>query len=113
MRKPPLARRQLVSLRCLYVLAALLAFSGALYAQREFREYPPLEGAESDAALPPDYQKPAEFVLGRLMYPPARGGRMGYGGGNWKAGYSSWTIDYPLGDRNLAKLLRRLTTVDV
>lgn len=90
----------------------LLAFSGALYAMREFRTYTPLEGAESDSALPPDYQKPAEFVLGRLMYPPLARGGFGYGG-NWKAGNSSWTIDYPLGDRNLSKLLRRLTTVDV
>lgn len=91
--------------------ALLLIFSGALYAQREFRQYPPMEGAESDAPLPADYQKPSEFVLGRLMYPSAARG--GFGGGNWKAGSSSWTIDYPLGDRNLAKLLRRLTTVDV
>lgn len=88
----------------------LLAFSGALYAQRAFREYPPLEGAESDSSLPPDYQVPADFVLGRLMYPPAGRGRGG--GGDWKAGNSSWTIDYPLGDRKFSKLLRRLTTID-
>jgi hypothetical protein len=90
----------------------LLASSGALYAQKAFREYPPLEGGESDSSLPPDYQNPAGFVLGRLMYPPAgRGGRGG--GGDWKAGNSSWTIDYPLGDRKFSRLLRRLTTIDV
>lgn len=85
----------------------LLAFSGALYAQREFRTYPPLEGTESNSALPPDYQLPANFVLGRLMYPAAGGD------GDWKAGNSSWTIDYPLGDRKFSRLLRRLTTIDV
>ncbi len=90
--------------------ALLLVFSGALYAQREFRAYPPLEGVESDSSLPPDYQVPAGFVLGRLMYPPAGGDRSG--GGDWKAGNSSWTIDYPLGDRKFARLLRRLTTID-
>ena len=87
----------------------LLVFSGALYAQRAFREYPPLEGGESESGLPLDYQVPADFVLGRLMYPPARG----RGGGDWKAGNSSWTIDYPLGDRKFSRLLRRLTTIDV
>jgi len=91
--------------------ALLLVFSGALYAQRAFREYPPLEGGESESSLPPDYQVPANFVLGRLMYPPARG--RGGGDGDWKGGNSSWTIDYPLGDRKFARLLRRLTNVDV
>ena len=88
----------------------LLLLAGAVYAQRAFREYPNLEGAEAAAPLPPDYQKPGEFVLGRLMYPP-RAGR--FGGGNWKQGLSPWTIDYPLGDRNFLRLLRRLTTINV
>ena len=104
---------KLKSPRAVYWLgAALLIVSGAIYGQRAFREYPALEGAESEAALPPDYQTPAEFVVGRLMYPPAANSRLGFGG-NWKDGNSSWTIDYPLGDRNLIRLLRRLTTVDV
>jgi hypothetical protein len=103
---------QLARKYCLPVCGVLLlVFSGALYAQRAFREYPPLEGGESESSLPPDYQVPANFVLGRLMYPPARG--RGGGGGDWKAGNSSWTIDYPLGDRKFARLLRRLTTIDV
>ena len=85
--------------------AALLLASGALWAQREFREYEPLEGRDSEAALPPDYQQPAEFVVGRLMYPS--------GQGDFTQGRTSWTIDYPLGDRNFARLLRRLTTVHV
>lgn len=97
--------------RLLLGIALLTMFCGALFAQREFRQYAPMEGGESDAGLPSDYQKPAEFVVGRLMYPPSAYSR--FGGGDWKAGASSWTIDYPLGDRNFAKLLRRLTTVDV
>jgi hypothetical protein len=91
------------------LLAAGLLLAAAATAQRAFREYPAAEGAESGAALPSDYQVPGEFVLGRLMYPPA-GGR-GFGGGNWKQGLSSWTIDYPLGDRNFVRLLRRLTNI--
>jgi hypothetical protein len=92
------------------LLAAALALAAAAaFAQREFRDYPGAEGAEAGAALPADYQVPGEFVLGRLMYPPARG--RGFGGGNWKQGLSSWTIDYPLGDRNFVRLLRRLTTI--
>jgi hypothetical protein len=91
----------------------LLLACGAVYAQRAFREYPNLEGAEAAAVLPPDYQVPGEFILGRLMY-PASGGRFGGGGGaGYKQGLSSWTIDYPLGDRNFLRLLRRLTTVNV
>ena len=93
-----------------WIGAALLLTCGALWAQREFREYPALEGADSASELPADYQKPAEFVVGRLMY-PGGGGRGG--GGNWLQGGSSWTVDYPRGDRLFAKLLRRLTTTNV
>jgi hypothetical protein len=79
-------------------------------AQREFREYPGAEGAEAAAQLPADYRQPAEFILGRLMYPPGFSGRFG---DDWKQGRSSWTIDYPRGDRNFLRLLRRLTTIHV
>lgn len=78
----------------------LVAF---LYAQKAFRTYTPIEGADSEANLPPDYQTPAELVLGRLMYPS---GRRGFGG-------ASWTVDYPRGDRTFAVAIRRLTRVDV
>lgn len=88
--------------------SAWLAAAPAL-AQRPFRDYPPLEGAESAAPIPPDYQKPAEFVFGRLMYPPNN--LFGFGATDWKAGDSPWTIDYPLGDRNFLRILRRLTTI--
>jgi hypothetical protein len=90
------------------VLALTILVADLCFAQRAFREYPPYEGAESASALPADYQVPGEFVFGRLMYPPVGGGYRGY---DWKAGSSPWTIDYPLGDRNFAKLMRRLTTI--
>ena len=32
-----------------------------------------MEGADSEAALPPDYLNKAELVLGRLMYPSGGG----------------------------------------
>jgi hypothetical protein len=98
-----------VSARRAAALALGLLLAQAAGAQRPFREYPAFEGAESEVAIPPDYQKPAEFVFGRLMYPP--NSLFGFRGGNWKEGASPWTIDYPLGDRNFARLLRRLTTI--
>jgi len=70
-----------------------------------------MEGRDSEAALPPDYQNPAELILGRLMYPSA--GRGGRGGGNWLNGGTNWTVDYPRGDRTFAVAIRRLTRIDV
>jgi hypothetical protein len=89
----------------------LLAFLAVVQAQRPFREYIPMEGRDSEAALPPDYQNPAELILGRLMYPSA--GRGGRGGGNWLNGGTNWTVDYPRGDRTFAVAIRRLTRIDV
>jgi hypothetical protein len=76
-------------------VSAGLAFSAAIYAQLPFREY----RGETNSGLPPDWNVPGEFVVGRLMY-PSRGG-------------NNWAIDYPGGDRTFASLLRRLTVVDV
>ncbi|HBY63541.1 MAG TPA: hypothetical protein DEH78_27265 [Solibacterales bacterium] len=71
-----------------------------------------MEGYD-DLPLPADYQRKAEFVFGRLMYPGRRGGRGGMGGGDWRQGRASWTVDYPKGDRFFAAALRRLTRIDV
>lgn len=92
-------------------LGILIAAGTPALAQRPFRDYPPFEGAESAAPIPPDYRTPAEFVFGRLMYPP--NDLFGVMGGDWKSGNSPWTIDYPLGDRNFLRILRRLTTIHV
>jgi len=97
-------------------LALLLAvFAAAAWAGREFRVYQGFEAQADDSPLPPDWNKPAGFVIGRLMYPPAmRGfGRFGGFGGNWRQGGTSWAVDYPRGDRYHASVLRRLTTIDV
>jgi hypothetical protein len=72
-----------------------------------------MEGRDSEAALPPDYQNPAELILGRLMYPSGGFGRGGRGGGNWLNGGTNWTVDYPRGDRTFAVAIRRLTRIDV
>jgi hypothetical protein len=95
------------TLRRSVVVAGVLALclSGVIWAQREFRTYEPMEGADSDSPLPADYQVPGEFVVGRLMY--------NSGGGGFRRGRASWTVDYPRGDRLFAKLLRRLTTTNV
>lgn len=95
-------------------LAAVCLFTGlaAVYAQRPFREYPPMESVDSEAGLPPDYRNPAELVLGRLMF-PSGGGRGRGGGGSWQEGRSNWTVDYPRGDRTFSVAIRRLTRVDV
>jgi hypothetical protein len=96
--------------KCVLASAGLLACLAGLFAQRPFREYTPMEGADSAAALPPDYQNKAELVLGRLMYPSTGRGR---GGGNWLNGGTNWTVDYPRGDRTFSVAIRRLTRIDV
>jgi hypothetical protein len=90
-------------------LVGTLTFLSAF--QREFRVYPAMEGYD-DLPLPSDYRQPAEFVLGRLMYPSTRGMGRG-GGGDFAQGRSNWTVDYPKGDRFFAAAIRRLTRVDV
>ena len=94
------------------MLGLLVAHAGA-HAQREFRVYDSFE-YEADAALPADFDVPAEFVIGRLMYPSdVTMGRFRFFGGNWRQGGTSWAVDYPRGDRTLARILRRLTRADV
>jgi hypothetical protein len=78
-------------------------------AQRDFAVYPSFEGAEADAPLPPDWNVPAELVVGRLMYPSAGRGW----GGSWKHGGTGWTDDYPRGDRTFVGMLRRFTRTQV
>src|SRR5882672_5320883 len=95
--------------RAFWLPVGLLLLFAALYAQRPFRTYIPLEGRDSDAPLPPDYKQNTDFILGRLMYPSAGRGF----GGNWLHGGTNWTIDYPKGDRFFASALRRLTRVEV
>jgi hypothetical protein len=95
----------------LVCLAGLFAF------QKPFRQYPGRE--YSDFPLPPDWREPAEWAFARLMYPGAafgygrgfRGRGGGYGRGDWRQGYASWTTDYPRSDRHLAKAMRRLTRI--
>ncbi|MBN1237010.1 MAG: DUF4159 domain-containing protein [Gammaproteobacteria bacterium] len=91
------------ALASIAVLSVTAAMQGQ--AQMPFREYLPFEGYDAAASLPPDHDVPGELVVGRLMYP---GG--GYG---WLRGGTSWTVDYPKGDRTLAALLRRFTRIDV
>jgi hypothetical protein len=98
-------RKQRPPRRGLAALFAGVAFvSVALADPLPFREYPGIEYYEFD--LPTDFRQPAEFVFGRLMYP-----EIGWGGG-WQNGGTSWTIDYPKGDRHIAALVRRLSVID-
>ena len=94
----------------LALTTALLIMHGPAQAQREFRVYPSFEGAEADAPLPADYEVPGDLVIGRLMY-PGRG--FGWFGGDWRQGGTSWTDDYPRGDRTLVQMLRRYTSSHV
>jgi Domain of unknown function (DUF4159) len=92
------------------LIGGILAI-GALYAfQKPFREYPGLEYQKFD--LPPDYRDKTEWVFARLMYPPVErqyGGYLEYG--DWKAGGSNWTMDYPRSDRHVVQAIRRLTRI--
>jgi Domain of unknown function (DUF4159) len=81
---------------------------------RPFREYPSFEGADAEAPIPADWNVPGELVIGRLMYPSARGGRGFFGGGyDWHQGGTGWTDDYPRGDRALIQMIRRNTRINV
>jgi len=94
----------------LALAAATLLAPRAADAQREFRVYPSFEGEDAEAPLPPDWNVPGELVIGRLMYP---GPGFGFFGGDWRQGGTSWTDDYPRGDRTLVKMLRRFTRTSV
>lgn len=88
---------------------AVVAFClvGAAFADPlPWRQYQGAEYNDSDIPVPPDYDEPAEWVFGRLMYPS-----VGWGS-QWQYGGTSWTIDYPRGDRHIAALVRRLSIID-
>jgi len=93
------------------VLIAATFVATGLYAQKPFREYPSAENDYVD--LPDDWNVPAEFVVGRLMYPSNNRCARFRADTDWKQGGGGWTIDYPRGDRTFASILRRLTVVDV
>ena len=93
-------------------VVSLIALQAALAAKREFREYPSFE-VTANVELPADYQEETEFVIGRLMYPPYEYGRFSRFAGDWAQGGTSWAVDYPRGDRDFARLLRRITRVHV
>jgi len=98
----------------LLVSAGLLTVSCGVFAQKEWREYPGYERGWRSRAVLPDTRVPGEFVVGRLMFPQAPWGRaLGTGGGDWRRGGTAWAVDYPRGDRTFARLLNRLTTIDV
>jgi len=96
--------------------AGLALIAAAWAFQRPFRVYPSLEPYD-DVELPADWQQPAEWVFGRLMYPQHPNARFGrwarrFGGtGDWREGRTSWTQDYPRADRHFAQALRRLTRI--
>jgi hypothetical protein len=99
----------------LLLAGGLLLVAGAAWAEREWRVYSSFEEQANDAPLPDDWNKPAGFVVARLMYPSGFGGFRGFGrfGGDWRQGGTSWAVDYPRGDRYQASILKRLTTIDV
>lgn len=99
--------------RCLLAGGLLMAIATMVHAEREWRVYYSFEAQADQTALPDDWDQPAGFTVARLMYPDGRGGFGRRGGGDWLQGGTSWTVDYPRGDRYFARILRRLTTIDV
>ena len=100
--------------RLYFAIACVLSLAAATaVAQEQWREYPSIERGWYGRDTHPD-EAPGEFVVGRLMFPQTRRGYMlGAGPGDWRAGGTAWTVDYPEGDRTFARLLERLTTIDV
>ncbi len=105
---------RLLMLMLLLACAMALSWqSTRVLAQEAWREYPSLERGRRASQLPADWDQPAEFVVGRLMFPQYARGPFGSGRGDWQRGGTAWTVDYPDGDRTFARLLARLTTIDV
>jgi hypothetical protein len=109
---------------CLGFAVALAGTLSAFQATRPvnspvpFREYPGTEYELGTIPLPEDAFEKTEFAFARLMYPPAQGGRGGFGGGfrgrergPWQAGNAIWTQDYPRADRHFLQAVRRLTRI--
>jgi len=95
-------------------LLVIAVLCGSAQAQQPWREYPSMEDFYGGREAPPaDAQLPAEFVVGRLMFPQYERGLFGSGRGDWQRGGTAWSVDYPEGDRTFARLLERLTTMDV
>ena len=83
---------------------------------QQWQEYPGIERGRRNRDRPPmisGQPAPAEFVVGRLMFPQYANGPFGSGRGDWTRGGTAWTVDYPEGDRTFSRLLARLTTLDV
>ena len=97
--------------RWIAALGVLLFAATAAFAEREFRVYASLE-PQADVALPEGWDRQSGFVVARMMYPGNFGFRR-FGFGDWRQGGTAWAVDYPRGDRYYAKILRRLTTIDV
>ena len=98
--------------RALWLGFALLAALATLHAfQKPFRLYQSLEPYD-DVAIPPEGDRPAEWVFGRLMYPSTPYARFENRRRDWREGGTSWTEDYPRADRHFVVALRRLSRVD-
>ena len=99
-----------------WIFVAALALLGSTFAfQRPFRVYRSMEPYDA-VELPPNHLQKSEWMFGRLMYPPhpqARFGRYRWGSMDWREGGTSWTQDYPRGDRHFSEVLRRLTRLHV
>jgi hypothetical protein len=96
-------------------ICTVLCLAAGAGAQEDWRPYPSYEGRRFQAPDPPaDFDRTAEFVVGRLMFPQVRSGSvLGAGGGDWRRGGTAWAVDYPEGDRTFAELLRRLSKISV
>jgi hypothetical protein len=95
------------------VIAACLFASVVVCADTpEFREHPGAEYRLHEVPLPPDWDRPGEWTFARLMYPESSRAQRWVTGLDWSDGGTTWTIDYPRGDRHIASTVRRLTSVD-
>jgi hypothetical protein len=104
-----------MSLARVVVALAIVFAAHTAAAQNPWKEYPSIErGWSSTTNWDQAHEDPGELVIGRLMFPQSRTRYvLGGGGGNWLRGGTAWTVDYPEADRTLARILSRLTKLDV
>src|SRR5580765_5765157 len=89
--------------RAVVVVAAVVALSGIVYAQRGGRLFG--GGRFVPFQIPPNQQYDGRFAFVRVKYETAPGGY-------WWRGQPSWAHGYPTAEQNLMKIMNELSFIN-